>query len=63
MLHSEFVKELLGWTMPSRKHVFVAALDARDGFLEVPQFAVEEGGQGLVQRFGGVLATLAGELF
>jgi hypothetical protein len=44
MLHSEFVQELLGWTMPSSAHIFVAALDARDGVLEVPQFAVEEGG-------------------
>jgi hypothetical protein len=44
MLHSEFIQELLSWTMASRAHIFVAALDAREGVLEVPQFAVEEGG-------------------
>src|SRR5258708_40287500 len=49
--------------MASRKHIFVTTLDARDGLLEVPHFAVEEGGQGLVERFGGVLAALPRELF
>ena len=44
MLRSEFVQELLGWTMTSRAHIFVSALDARDGFFKVPQFTVEKGG-------------------
>src|SRR5258708_40201575 len=48
--------------MASRKHIFVTTLDARDGLLEVPHLAVEEGGQGLVERFGGVLAALPREL-
>lgn len=44
LLHSEFVQELLSRTMPSRPHIFLAALDASDGFLEVAYFALEEGG-------------------